>query len=68
MNLTMDKKDNIKIIYHSIRETARITGLSEYSLRERLKNGQLPGLYSGKKYLVNVPNLLKQIEGEEIEG
>lgn len=48
-------------VYHSIRETARITGLSEYFIRQQLKAGAVPGTYSGKKFLVNVPSLLESL-------
>lgn len=52
-------------VYHSIRETARLTGLSEYMIRVRKKKGCLPGVYSGKKFLVNVPSLLSMVASEE---
>lgn len=63
--MRIDKVDTTGTVYHSIRETARITGLAEYNLRNRLKNGRLPGLYSGRKFLVNVPSLLKLVALEE---
>lgn len=63
--MRIDKVDTTETVYHSIRETARITGLAEYNLRNRLKNGSLPGLYSGRKFLVNVPSLLKLVALEE---
>ncbi|WP_373214999.1 hypothetical protein [Blautia obeum] len=63
--MRIDKVDTTETVYHSIRETARITGLAEYNLRNRLKNGRLPGLYSGRKFLVNVPSLLKLVALEE---
>jgi hypothetical protein len=55
-------------VYHSIRETARITGLPEYYIRKRLKSGTLPGFYAGKhngRFLVNVPSLLSMVASEE---
>lgn len=52
----------IKKPFMSIRETARYTGLSEYFLRDMQKSGCLPGVYTGRKYCVNVPALLAQIE------
>lgn len=63
--MRINKVDTTETVYHSIRETARITGLAEYNLRNRLKNGRLPGLYSGRKFLVNVPSLLKLVALEE---
>ena len=52
-------------VYHSIRETAKITGLSEYSLRQKHKQGRLPGVYSGNRFLVNIPSLQKRIADVE---
>ena len=63
--MRIDKVDTTETVYHSIRETARITGLAEYNLRNRLKNGRLPGLNSGRKFLENVPSLLKLVALEE---
>ena len=48
--------------YMSIREAARFTGLSESLLRGMQKRGTLPGIFSGRKFCVNVPALLAQIE------
>lgn len=63
--MRIDEVNTTETVYHSIRETARITGLAEYNLRNRLKDGRLPGLYSGRKFLVNVPSLLKLVALEE---
>jgi hypothetical protein len=60
-----NKVESATAVYHSIRETARITGLSEYMIRSRLKDGRVPGVYSGKKFLVNVPSLLSMVALEE---
>ena len=57
----IDKVTAAVTVYHSIRETARITGLSEYFIRQQLKVGAVPGTYSGKKFLVNVPSLLESL-------
>lgn len=53
-----------KTRFQSIPETRRSTGLSEYYLRKLVKEGKVPGTYSGKKFLVNVPALLAQLERE----
>ena len=50
---------NDTVIFQSIKSTVRTTGLSEFFLRRLLKEGKLPGVYSGKKFLVNVPSLLE---------
>ena len=53
------------LVYMSIRQTAKQTGLSESFLRTAVKNKQVPGFYSGKKFLVNVPRLLAVLEERE---
>lgn len=54
-------------VYHSIRETAHLTGLSEHFIRQRVKAGVVPGVYSGKKFLVNVPSLLESLNASTEE-
>ena len=49
-------------IYQSIREAARHTGIAESFLRAGVKKNTIPGFYSGKKFLVNVPRLLAVLE------
>jgi len=48
----------------TIRQTAACCPLSEYALRLLLKQGKLPGIYVGTKYLVNVDRLIDQLNGE----
>ena len=54
----------------SIREAAKRGPLSEYCLRLMQKQGKLPGVFSGKKFLVNYSKLLDQLEtnGGEADG
>lgn len=54
--------------FPSIRETARRGPLSEYCLRLMLKRNELPGVYSGKKFLVNYNQLLEQIGAKVQNG
>ncbi len=53
-----------KTKFPSIRETAKRGPLSEYCLRLMQKQGKLPGVYSGKKFLVNYARLLEQLDAE----
>lgn len=48
--------------FPSIREAARRGPLSEYCLRLMLKQGNLPGVFSGRKFLVNYDRLLERLE------
>ena len=50
------------VIYMSIRETAKKTGLAESFIRAAVKENKVPGFYSGKKFLVNVPRFLATLE------
>lgn len=52
-------------IYLSIRQTARKTGIAESFLRNAVKDKKVPGFYSGKKFLVNVPRLLAVLEEQD---
>ena len=50
--------------FQTIRQTAKLGILSEYNLRLRLAQGRLPGVYSGNRFMVNVPLLEKQLDAE----
>lgn len=52
--------------FPSIRGAAERGPLSEYCLRLMLKQGNLPGVYSGKKFLVNYDRLIEQLNGEAV--
>lgn len=54
--------------FSSIRETAKRGPLSEYCLRLMLKQGDLPGVYSGRKFLVNYEKLLAQLNASDGKG
>lgn len=47
--------------FMSIRAAARATGISEFRLREMLRQNTLPGFYSGTKYNVDVEMLVKNL-------
>lgn len=49
-------------VLQSIKQTGKTTGMSEWYLRQMLKNGTLPHIRAGNKVLVNVPLLLAQID------
>lgn len=50
----------------TIRETAKKGILSEKYLRTMEKQGRLPGIYSGNRFLVNYPLLLEQLDRESL--
>ena len=46
--------------FYSIANTAKITGLSEWNLRKRVKDGTVKYTMSGNKVFINFPDLLKR--------
>ncbi len=48
-------------IYHSIRQTAKITGLSECFIRKLCKENKVPGYRVGNKFMIDVPSFLEYL-------
>lgn len=46
----------------SIADTARITGLSQFFIRNGIRAGTIPFIRSGTKFLVHLPRFLAQLE------
>lgn len=53
--------------YLSVMETARMTGIAESLIRSKIKQNAVPGFYSGKKFIINVPAFLATLEGSNPE-
>ncbi len=49
--------DVTRPMFLSIKEVVKITGLSEYYLRQNIKAGKGPYIKSGNKILINMPRL-----------
>ena len=47
--------------FQKIRDAVKTTGLSAYFLRNGIKDGSVPFVKSGTKYLINIPALLKKL-------
>lgn len=52
----------------TIKAAAKLGILPEHRMRELLKQGRLPGVYHGRKFLVNLPLLAEQIEQESLKN
>lgn len=52
----------------TVRQTAALGILSEYRLRCMIAEGTCPGVYSGNRFLVNVPMLIEQLDAMSREG
>ena len=58
-------------MFCTIRETVRISGLSERYLRRLCREGKLPGIYCGTRFMVNLPipvDMMTRPKPEEPEG
>ena len=54
----------IKTTFQKIPEACRVTGLSQYFLRQGVRNGTIPHVKSGSTYYVDVPALLEKLRKE----
>lgn len=54
----------IQPVFQPIKDAVKITGLSEWYMRQALKNGTLPHIRTGNKVLVNVPRLLAELDAQ----
>jgi len=55
-------------IFLSIAEAARYTGLSQFYIRNGCKDGSVPCIKTGAKYLVNLPKLLEKLNQESMNA
>ena len=54
--------------FQSINSTGRCTGLSPSFLRKLLKEGKLPGVYCGNRFMVNIPLLLESLNEQGVKA
>lgn len=50
--------------FMKITDAVKATGLSAYYLRNGCKDGTIPHIVCGTKYLINVPALLEKLDKE----
>lgn len=55
---------DVSVPFMKIRDACRVTGLSQYALRNGCKDGSIPCIRSGNVYLINVPALLRKLNEE----
>ena len=48
----------------SVKDTATVTGLSQFFLRKGCKDGTIPHIRNGNNILVNVPLLIERLNRE----
>ncbi len=57
------------VAFMTIRQVAATGLISEHYLRQLEKAGRLPGIYTGRKKLVNVGKLIEMLNAEsEVSG
>lgn len=54
--------------FMTIREAARTKVVPEHFLRLMVAQGKCPGIYAGKKFMVNYGLLLEQLDAESRRG
>lgn len=54
--------------FKTIRQTAATGILPEFRMRKMLKQGKLPGIYSGTRFLVNVDALAVMLEEQTAQS
>lgn len=54
--------DTNRPMFVSIKEAVKITGLSEYFIRQNLKAGVIPHIKTGNKIMLNMPRLEAELE------
>ena len=58
---------NVKL-FCTIPEATESTGLSGYYIRQGIKDGRIPHIKSGNKYLVNMRLFLSMLDNLSMEG
>ena len=56
-----DKPQSIGTPYKNIRDTSVASGLSQSYLRKGCKDGTIPHILTGSKYMINIPALYDQL-------
>lgn len=54
-------EENVKQ-FLTIRQAAKIVGLSHARIRQWVKDGQVPGFYAGTRFYVNMPKFRKALD------
>lgn len=62
------KPFNPNAAYQPIRAACRITGLSQYHLRNGCRAGTIPHILCGQAYYIHMPSLLAMLESAALDG
>ena len=58
-------ENNTTSSFLSQKRAAQTTGISETFLRRLVKQGKIPGFYTGNRFMVNVPMLIELLNSPE---
>lgn len=64
----MAKEYDASSRFQTIADASRTTGLAQCFLRTGVKNNTIPHIMSGKKYLINIPRLIEQLDEESVQS
>lgn len=65
----MQATNNRQVVpFQKIAEASKTTGLSQFFLRRGCKDGTVPHIMSGTRYLINIPALLRQLGADDGEA
>ena len=51
-------------MYRTVRQAAKELNFPEHRIREMVKQGTCPGIYSGTRFLVNLDMFVEQLDAE----
>ncbi len=51
-------------LFVSIRDAAKLTGLSMFALRNGIRSGKIAHITCGTKYMINYQRLIEQLDAE----
>lgn len=54
--------------FQTIKDAARTTGLSQFFLRNGVKDGTIPHIKSGSTYFINVPLFFEAMNAQSVIG
>lgn len=52
----------MEMFFVSIRDAAKLTGISTFALRNGVRNGKIAHILCGTKYMINYPRLVAQLD------
>ena len=67
MQMFIDTESKVPV-YLSVKEASKVTGLTVYTIRQRIENGSLPYICLSNRFYINMPALLSMLEEESVNN